>query len=78
MVAVRDTLRLHPESVAKAEKVKKPQRKAKKEQPEIRRHFKKRPESVPQALWAVAYSLAEGNPKRMKVESDRSILVINK
>lgn len=79
MVSVRDVVTLHPETVAKAEKkVKKPQRKAKKEVPEIRRHFKKRPESVPQALWAVALTLAEGDPKRMKIESDYSILVTNK
>lgn len=78
---VRDTVTLHPETVQKGEKLAKEararKRKPKESEPQIEKRYKKRPPNVYPGVWAVARTLAGADPKRMIVESDGSVLVVN-
>lgn len=86
MTVVRDGVTIHPETVAKAEKIaketaaarRKAKQKPKQPEPVVVRRYTKRPKSLHPKVWNTALRLSKNNPKRIKVLSDTEVVVENR
>lgn len=82
VVEVRHDVTLHPETVQKAEILvkerRKSRRKPKKSEPEVKRRYTKKPKTVHPQVWKKALELSGNQPKRIIVQSDTEVLVVNR
>lgn len=69
---------IHPETVAKAESLaKKSSKRLPKVEPEVTRRYLKKPDFLNAMAWEEGLRRADGNPRRIVVESSTCVLVVN-